>query len=98
MTDAEEGSIWRHMRLGVWKNLETTQQLKMLVCLDCGHTACPVCWIWCDVLDDEGVACCDGECHYAPGPQMPSAHNLVGRPHMCRFDRQNPLKRTVLVL
>lgn len=102
MTDYDvQGSVWRHVRLGVWKNIETKEELPMPVCLDCEHTACPVCATWCDVLDDDGVQCCDGDCRYPNNLRvatMRTPDNLEGHPHMCRLDRENPLKRTILVL
>ncbi len=99
--EQEQGSVWRHIRLGLWKNIETAEELQMPVCLDCGHTACPVCVTWCDVLDDEHMQCCDGDCRYPANLRTAitrAADNVVDRPHMCRHDRHNPLKRTVLVL
>ena len=39
------------------------------LCIKCGHTPCPSCEDWCDVLvkDEDGDPdlCCDGACTYA---------------------------------
>lgn len=35
-----------------------------LVCKNCGHQPCSACLSWCDVIDDEYEACCDGQCEY----------------------------------
>jgi hypothetical protein len=39
-------------------------------CTACGHTPCPCCGAWCDVLLDGGGLCCDGKCTYAAEPRF----------------------------
>ncbi len=91
--DAGSG-MWRHIAPGVWKNIETAEELAMPVCLKCGHTACPVCATWCDMLSPEGEQCCDGNCAYARSADAPD--HLDGRPHLCRTDDSG--KRSIAVL
>lgn len=34
------------------------------LCTKCGHTACPICETWCDVMTGDDDCCCDGHCTY----------------------------------
>lgn len=46
----------------------------LIACLKCGHTPCPHCGDWCDVLvGEDSDLCCEGECTFSDEAKIQNA-------------------------
>ena len=61
----KSGTVYKTIRYQVQEGKRTVWKTsRERVCKKCGHTECPVCGDWCDVMLKKGKPCCDGECTY----------------------------------